>query len=83
MKRQYADAPGTKEANASWKSWRRYSMDFRIETFCRCKSSDDYYTGDSVEFSFDRTTPADSEIKNVKFQSARFGDANPSQYPEY
>lgn len=74
----YIDAPGTDGYNRTRPLRRGYSMDFRIESFCRCKGEDDKYLNDSREFHVERE-PNDHELK---INNNHATPNTPSVYPE-
>ena len=74
----YIDAPGTSGYNKSRPSPSGYNMNFRIESFCRCKGEDDKYLNDSREFHVVRE-PNDHELK---IDNDHATPGTPSVYPE-
>ena len=74
----YIDAPGTDGYNRTRPLRIGYSMDFRIESFCRCKGEDDKYLNDSLEFHVERE-PNDHELK---INNNHATPNTPSVYPE-
>ena len=91
--RGFTDAPGLNQFGHS-NNGKNYTNRFRVESYCRCESTRDYYTGDSVEFDFERASDTDITISNVNHYNQPMSPIklkdyqqawkrNPSKYPSY
>ncbi|WP_176014690.1 RHS repeat protein [Victivallis sp. Marseille-Q1083] len=79
--RSYLDAPGVRLRALSQEPIlpsHDFSLDFRIEVFCRCAYNDEY-TGSSVDFTYTRHPTGSGTVSG---ETIILGDPqNPSKYP--